>query len=118
MCRAGSGAMALFAGSLVGDAPDRAVAVLGEEQRAVPSGCDAHRASPYAGIAGDEAGDEVLVFAGRHAVPQDHADQLVAGAFRAVPRSVLGREGAAPIVRRELAALIEREAERCRMRLD
>ena len=52
----------------MGDAPDGAVAILGDEQRAVVGDRDADRPAPDLAVVDDEAGHEILVFAGRHAV--------------------------------------------------
>src|SRR5205085_1064078 len=99
-------------------APDRVVAVLGEQLRAVLCRGDADRPAPYRRIVNDEAGDEVLVFAGRHAVVHDRADDLVAGAGRAIPGAVLGGKDAAAVFGREPVAGIDRELQRGRMRLE
>jgi len=79
---------------------------------------DADRPPPHRGVADDEAGGEILVFAGRHAVLDDHADHLVSGALAAIPRAVLGGEDVAAVFRRELLPGIERDAERGRMGLE
>ena len=44
-----------------GDAPDRAVGVLGHQERAVFGDGDADRAPPYGGVVDDESGGEILV---------------------------------------------------------
>src|ERR1700682_4701148 len=77
------------------DAPERAVAVLGKDERAVFRLHHSDRPAPNRRIVDHEAGDEVFVFAGRHAVLHDRADDLVPGAGRPVPRTMLGREDAA-----------------------
>src|SRR5438132_823728 len=66
------------------------------------------RSSPHRVVVDDEAGDEILIVARRYAVAQLDADHLVAGALRAVPRTVLGRERVATIFRGKLRAGIER----------
>src|SRR5216683_244565 len=63
---------------------------------------DADRAAPDFGIVDHEAGGEILVFARRRAVPHRYADDLVAGAFGAIPRAVLGGENTAAVLGREL----------------
>src|ERR1700722_19000988 len=103
---------------LVSDAPDRAVTVLRDQERAVARDRDADRASPHIGIAGDKAGHEVLIFAGRNAVLHTDADHLIARALRTIPGAVLGGKAVAAIFRRECAAFVERQPERGRMRLD
>src|SRR5260370_1035824 len=55
--------------SLAGrDPPDRAVAVFADQERAVMRHRDADRAAPDAAVVDDETGQEILVFAARHAV--------------------------------------------------
>src|SRR5438445_8056361 len=71
-----------------GDAPDRAVAVFADEERAVLGDGDADRAGPDGSIVDHEAGQKILVFAGRLATLQQYADDLVAGALGAVPGAV------------------------------
>src|SRR5215472_19037698 len=75
-----------------GDAPDRAAAVLAYQQRAVVRDRHADRAAPDRGVVDHEAGQEILVFAGRHAVLEMDTDQLVSGPLRPVPRAMLGDE--------------------------
>src|ERR1700686_1118221 len=89
------------------DAPDRAVAVLGKDERAVFRLRHPDRPAPDRRIVDHEAGDEVFVFAGGHAVLHDRADDLVAGARRPVPGPMLGRERAALELGRKLVAGIE-----------
>src|ERR1700730_945328 len=100
------------------DAPDCAVAVLGKDERAAFRLHHPDRPAPDRRIVDHEAGDEVFVFAGRHAVLHDRADDLVPGARRPVPGAVLGREDAALELGRELVAGIEHQLQRCRMGLD
>src|SRR5271155_2888057 len=69
----------------IGDAPDGAARILGDQNLAVLVYGDADRATPDFGIVDPKSGGEIVVFAGRHAVLHDHADDFVAGAFRAVP---------------------------------
>src|ERR1035438_8860657 len=78
---------------------------------------DADRTAPYFGIVDDKSGDEVLIFPGRHPVLQMDANDLVAGSLGAVPGAVFGCKTIAAIFRGEVAARVERQAERCRMRL-
>src|SRR5664279_1392022 len=99
------------------DAPDGAVAVLGDQQRAVVSHRDADRPAPDVAVVEDEAGDEILVFAGRYPLPQTNANDLVTGPLRPVPRAVQGDDGIAAIVCGETGPVIERQAERRRVRL-
>src|SRR5689334_9300963 len=81
--------------------------------------CNGHadRPSPDFAVIDDKARDEVFVFAGRLAVFEADANDLVTGALRPVPGAMLGRESVATVFRRETAALIEGQAERGRMRL-
>ena len=78
----------------------------------------ADRARPNRGVVHNEAGHEVLVFAGRHPVLQVHADHFIAGALRAVPRAVLGRKHIPAVFRGELIAVVDSHTHRGRMRLD
>src|ERR1700676_2460190 len=77
------------------DAPDRAVGLLRKDERAVFRLRHPDRPAPDRRVVDHEAGDEVFVFAGGHAVLHDRADDLVPGARRPAPGAVLGREGAA-----------------------
>src|ERR1700730_6724240 len=63
----------------VGDAPDRAVAIFADQERAGPGDGDADRAGPDGPVADHEAGQKILVFAGRLAVLQEYPDNFVAG---------------------------------------
>src|ERR1700733_563076 len=102
----------------IGNAPDAAAGVFGNQQRAVLVHRNPDRAAPDFGIADHEAGGEIVIFAGRRAVFDDDADDFVAGAFGPIPRAMLGGENVAAIVRRELRGVIERHAERGGVRLD
>src|SRR2546423_2062888 len=64
----------------IGDAPDCAVSILADEERAVMRHGDADGAGPNRGVVDDETGHEVLVFAIRLAVLEPHAHHFVAGA--------------------------------------
>src|SRR5690348_6944707 len=86
----------------VGDPPDRAVAVLADEERAVVGDRYADRAAPDAAVVDHEAGQEILVFAGRPAVLQQYPHDLVAGAPGAVPRPVERRKNVAAVFGGEL----------------
>src|SRR5947209_1826474 len=79
---------------------------------------DADRASPYAPIVGDEAGEKVLILPRRRAVLEGQAHDLVARSLGAVPRAMQRNEGVALISLRELRALIERDPQWRRMGLD
>src|SRR6267142_1675824 len=81
--------------------PDRAVAVLGEQQRAVFRLRHPDRPAPDRGVVDYEAGDEVFVLAGRHAILHDRTDDLVAGTRRPVPGAVRGGEHTALEIGRE-----------------
>jgi len=61
-------------------------------------------ARPNRGVVHDEAGHEVLIFAGRYPILQARADHLVAGPFPPVPRAVLGRKYIPALFRGELVA--------------
>ncbi|CDX27565.1 hypothetical protein MPL3356_70065 [Mesorhizobium plurifarium] len=98
-------------------APYCAVAVLGQDQRAVLGHGDADRPAPDLVVRHDEAGGEILIFAGRLAVLEFQPHHLVAGADIAVPRTVQRDEGVALIISRKIAAFVEGDVERRRMRL-
>src|SRR5258706_8240964 len=100
----------------VADAIDAARAVVRQIERAVAPHDEIHRPPP-GGAALEPAGGEVLN-PGRPAVPEAHAHHLVAGGHGAVPRAVQGHEEAAAILRRELGAGVEGQAEWRRVRLD
>src|SRR5262245_6928656 len=91
----------------IGDPPDRAVAVLADQQRAVARDRNADRAAPHAAIVDNEAGQKILVLAGRRAAPQQYANNLVAGPLGAVPRTVERGEDVAAVSGRELRAIGE-----------
>src|SRR5262249_51737452 len=82
---------------------------------------NADRPPPYRRIAGDEAGQEILVRAVWHTVAETHPNDLVAGAAGPVPGTVQGHEGVALVLRRKCGRacwLIERHRKRRGMRLD
>src|ERR1700686_4454418 len=79
-------------------APDGAVAVFGNQKRAVMRHGDADGPPPHLGIVDHKSGHEVLIFAGRYAVLEADMDDLVAGAFGPVPRAMLGHKRVAAIV--------------------
>jgi hypothetical protein len=104
--------------------------------------CYADGTRPNSAIVHDEAGHEVLIFAGRHPVLQACADHLVAGPFPSVPgvfvsvgsasndgegmgkrdattiAAVLGRKHIPAVFRGELVAIVDDHSHRGRMRLD
>src|SRR5437588_3585425 len=88
------------------DAPHRPVSVLADEESAVMRHRYADGARPNRGVVHDEAGHEVIIFAGRHTVLQERADHLIAGPFLPVPRAVLVRKRVAAIFRWELVAIV------------
>src|SRR5437763_9286743 len=90
----------------IGDAPDGARAVVGDEQRAVIAHSDADRAAPDLAVGGDEASQKILILAGGMAVSQRHAHHLIARAALAVPGAVLSGEDGAAIFLGEGAVLL------------
>src|SRR5262249_42515144 len=68
-------------------------------------------------VADDKAGDEILVLTGRNAVLQPDPHDLVASSLGAIPRTVLGRKAVAAILWGKIAAVVEGQPERRRMRL-
>src|ERR1700758_1989291 len=87
----------LFSG--VDDVPERARAVVGDEERTVRSDGDADGTTPDLTVLGDEAVEEVVGFAVGVAVLHGDEDDVVAGAVLAVPGAMLGSEGAAGVIR-------------------
>jgi len=69
----------------ISNPPNRAAAVLGNEQGAILVHCHADRPPPDFGIVDNEGGNEIVVFAGRDSVLDDDADDLIAGALGAIP---------------------------------
>src|SRR5262245_57576198 len=67
---------------------DHVAVVVAEQQRAVAGFRHARGSAPRLRIGGHEARQEIDVLAGGHAVLHRHADYLVAGAVRAVPRAM------------------------------
>src|SRR5208337_2949431 len=78
----------------------------------------ADRTAPNVSIPGDETDQEVFVFSRGLAVFHWHADHLVAGPAGTVPRAMLGGKRVEPVLLRELAAVIEGQVERRRVRLN
>src|SRR5579862_7073004 len=99
------------------DAPDRVAAVVGNEERAVLRDGDTHGSSPRVALGGHEARHEVHVFARWLVVAEGQVYDLVAGSLRAIPRAVHGDERATLVRRGERGGLVERDLQRCRVRL-
>src|ERR1035438_7514941 len=81
----------------VGDVPDRAGAVVCDEDAAVFGDGDTYRAAPDLAVFRDESGQEIFVTAISMAVVHGNADDFVASAVCAVPGAVFGGEGVAVI---------------------
>ena len=97
--------------------PDGARTVIGHEQGAVAALRDAYRPAPDLAVGGDEAGEEVLVFAGGVAVVHGEADDFIAGSLRPVPGAVLGGESVTLELSRELGAPVEEHFKRGEVRV-
>ena len=82
----------------VGDVPDGAGAVVGDEHAAVFGDGDAYGTAPDLAVFGDETGEEVFIAAVGVAVVHGNADDLITGAVGAVPGAVFGGEGVAVIL--------------------
>ena len=98
----------------VGNAPDRAAGIVGNEQRAVLGDGKCGRAAPDLGALsarGPKTGREILVVAFGSAVFEGHQDDLVAGRLGSVPRSLQRHKQLAFVLRRELVALVKNEVE-------
>src|SRR3954467_15506275 len=102
----------------MGDAPDGAVAVFGDEQRAIMRDGDADRPAPHLAVIDHKAGDEVLVFAGGYSVLEANADDFVTSTLGPVPGAMLGGEAIASIFRGKRGAVVKCEPERSGVRLD
>src|SRR5260370_17840241 len=79
-----------FGRALIGDPPDRAAGVIGDEQGAVLGDRERRGAPPDLGALlarHPKAGGEILVIHFRPTVLERHANDLVAGRYRAVPRT-------------------------------
>jgi hypothetical protein len=109
-----------YAGSFlacVGDPPDPAGAIIGHQQRAVLGYGHACRAAPHVALLGHESHEKVLIFAVRLALLHRHADDFVADAAGTVPRAVLGGKGVVVVSAGKSLAVIERQVDRGRGRL-
>ena len=96
--------------ALVGDAPDRAAGVVGDQQRAVLGDGKSGGAAPDLGelfARRPEAGREILVPAFGTAVLERHAHDLVPGRHGAVPRALQRDKEAALVSGRKLVALVK-----------
>jgi hypothetical protein len=78
----------------VTDPPDRAVAVVRHQERAILCYGDSHWAPPSVVIVDDEAGHKVFVLAGGDAVFQDHPNDLASGLLRHSCGFALANKGA------------------------
>src|SRR5262245_63924127 len=110
----GAGRLAGLLRSGIGNAPDRAAGVVGDEQRPVLGDGKRRRPAPYLGAAqagGPEADHEILVAALWATVLERDPHHLVTGWLRPIPRAPERDEGAAAPLRRELLALVEHEVQ-------
>src|SRR5271166_3576532 len=100
--------------------PDRAGAIVGDEQAAVFGDRDAYRPAPDLAVIGDEAGEEVFVAAVGAAVVHGDVNDFVAGAVGAVPGAMFRSKGVAVKLLRKLFLLvgIKDHLERGHMGLD
>src|SRR5260370_18205568 len=84
----------------IGHPPDGIRAIVADHQRPVLRHCDADRSAPDLAFRGDEAGQKILVFAGRFRALHRHPDDFVAGAQSAIPGTMLaGRNAPALLLR-------------------
>src|SRR5580704_11121278 len=81
----------------IADPPYGTAGIFRNQQCPVLVDGDADRAAPDLRIVDHEAGGEILVLARRRAVLHQDADDLVAGAFGAIPGAVLGGENVAAV---------------------
>src|SRR3984885_8498749 len=82
----------------IGNPPHGTAGIFRNQQRPVLIDGNADRAAPDLRIADHEAGGEILVFARRRAVFHQYADDLVAGAFGAIPGAMLGGKNIAAVL--------------------
>src|SRR5947207_1288413 len=95
-----------------GDSPEGAAAVFGDDEGAVFGDGDSDGASPDLFVGDDKAGHEVFVLAGGFAGwVEAEADDLVAGAARAVPGAVEGDERVAAVLGGEHRTVVEGDLE-------
>src|ERR1700675_1300293 len=93
---------ALVVSTRVADAPDGVRTVIGYQQRSVLSHGDPDRPPPHVLIVDHKSGDKIFVLAaGPGGLVQRYADHLISGAYRSVPRTVLGCENISLIFGRE-----------------
>src|SRR5580704_2558774 len=98
--------------------PYRARTIIAHQQRTIRRSRYTNRSSPDAFVVHDEPGKEVLILSARMtSLVQRHANDLVTGARRSVPGSMLGCEDVSFILRRELVAVVEGHLQRCIVRL-
>ena len=69
----------------VGDLPNRAVAVIADQEGTVLCNGDPRRACPDVAVVNHKAGQEILIFSSRLVILQQEADYLVACSPRTVP---------------------------------
>ena len=96
---------------LVRHAPDGIGSVICYVERAVAAYRDAYWAAPNFAVLRYEAGQEIVVLAGGFAVWRWDHDHFIAGALRAIPGTVLGREDISAEFIRELRGFVEGETE-------
>src|SRR5438128_1856156 len=106
----------IAASRAIGDPPNPAAGVVGDEQRAVRQHQQADGSTPARAVRELPAGDEVLD-GDRLAVLDTHPDHLRARWHAAVPGAVVGHEGVAAIASGEHRAGVKGEAEWRRVRL-
>src|SRR5262245_10042603 len=92
--------------------PDRLRSIVSDEQRPVGADGDADRSAPDLAIGCDESREEVLELPCRFALFERHADHVVAGTARAIPRSMLRRKRIAAKFLGKLASVVKGHAER------
>src|SRR6266404_7342390 len=110
-----------FGRALVGDPPDRAAGIVGDEQGAVLGDRERRGAPPDLGALFaryPKAGREILIISFRPPVLERHAHDLVAGRYRAVPRTLQRDESVTLVFGRELVRLVEDEVEQRGMGLE
>src|SRR5579875_1704925 len=102
---------------LIAHAPHRIRSIVRHHQRPVLRYRHAHRTPPAASIRQHEAGQKILVRSGCVPVFHERHNHFIAGAYRTIPRAMLGHEKLPAIFLWELLAFVECEAQRSVMRL-
>src|SRR6185369_1412326 len=103
-------------GSAGCDAPDRIADVVRDQKSAAFVHHHADGTALRVAVSIEEAGEHILGHSLRPAILERHEDHLVAVRDRAIPRTMLTDEGAAPVLRGQQRPLVEGQPERSSVR--